>query len=74
MQVVEDFSSKIDETPLQQYEKLSGNHRTMIQFRSPQEDDYRRVVSALKYYMTMLDARHDAERRCVSIHRDSTIR
>lgn len=64
IQVVEDFSSKIDETPLQQYEKLDGNHRTMIQFRSAQEDGYRSIVGALKYYMTMLDAKHDAERRC----------
>jgi hypothetical protein len=49
---------------LQQYEKLDGNHRTMIQFRSAQEDGYRSIVGALKYYMTMLDAKHDAERRC----------
>lgn len=62
--VVEDYSSKIDETPLQQYEKIDGNHRTMIQFRNPEEHGYRRIVSSLKYYMTMLDSKHDLERRC----------
>ncbi|KAH7390731.1 hypothetical protein BKA66DRAFT_440019 [Pyrenochaeta sp. MPI-SDFR-AT-0127] len=64
--VVEDYSSKIDETPLQQYEKIDGNHRTMIQFKNQQEHGYRRILSALKYYMMMFDAKYDLERRSIA--------
>jgi hypothetical protein len=65
MQIVEDFSSKIDDaSPMQIHEVIDGHHRSMIRFSSSQDAGYRKVVSALKYYMNMLDQKHDIERRC----------
>ena len=64
--VVEDFSSKLDEGPLQQHEVIDGHHRSMIRFRSAADPGYRKVVGALKQYITMLDRKHDIERICES--------
>ncbi|KAF2739536.1 TPR-like protein [Polyplosphaeria fusca] len=61
--VVEDYSSKIDGfDELQVHEVIDGNHRTMCQFRTPQDAGYRKVVNALRAYMNKLDRKHDIER------------
>jgi tetratricopeptide (TPR) repeat protein len=60
--VVEDFSSKLDESPMQMHEVIDGHHRDMIRFRTAGDAGYRKVVSALKQYMNMLDHKHDIER------------
>ena len=63
--MVEDFSSKIDDaTPMQIHEVIDGHHRNMIRYRTAQDAGYRKVISALKQYMNMLDKKHDIERMC----------
>ncbi|KAF2195155.1 TPR-like protein [Zopfia rhizophila CBS 207.26] len=65
--VVEDFSSKIDDaTPMQIHEVIDGHHRNMIRFRTAQDAGYRKVISALKQYMNMLDKKHDIERMSIA--------
>jgi hypothetical protein len=54
----------IDPGPMQRHEVIDGHHRTMVQFRTPRDSGYRKVVSALKYYTTMLGTQHDNERMC----------
>ena len=65
LQVVEDFSSKIDvATPMQIHEVIDGHHRDMIRYRTAQDAGYRKVVSALRDYLKKLDKKHDIERAC----------
>jgi hypothetical protein len=66
--VVEDFSSKLDEGPMQMHEVIDGHHRNMIRFRTAGDAGYRKVVGALKQYMNMLDHKHDIERICELTH------
>ncbi|RYP73986.1 hypothetical protein DL771_003297 [Monosporascus sp. 5C6A] len=60
--VVEDFSSKLDDGPMQIHEVIDGHHRNMIRYSTAQDPGYRKVVSALKQYMNMLGPKNDIDR------------
>ena len=63
-QVVDDFSSRFDENPMQIVETIDASHRDMVRYRNEDEPGYRQIASALRKYTTTLALSHDAERIC----------
>jgi hypothetical protein len=46
------------------HEVIDGNHRSMVQYATTQDHGYRKVISALKRYISKLDKKYDIERLC----------
>ena len=65
LQVVDDFSSKFDENPMQIVETIAASHRDMARYRSNADPGYRQIAGALRRYMFNLAPANDAERICV---------
>ena len=64
IQVVDDFSSRFDEIPMQVIETINANHREMVRFRNEACSGYRQVSGALRNYVSYLTPKDDAKRIC----------
>jgi hypothetical protein len=63
-QIVEDFSSRLDDRPMLKHEVIDAHHRNMVKYSTAQDPGYRKVVAALRDYMNDLGHEADIERAC----------
>jgi hypothetical protein len=66
-EVVDDWSSRFDDHPMQTVEVIDASHRDMARFRSEQDPGFRQVIAALRNYISIIKEKgkeDDVERSC----------